>query len=128
VRQALAAHAAGERSPGGGILLRRAVSWRRHHADLVDGKLPIRVSVLDLGEAAVVFFPGEIFLEAAETVRAARPERKLLTVALCDGLWGYIPTPEAWQQGGYEPTVSQCAPGVFEQVVTTAKRLLAGQG
>lgn len=71
--------------------------WRPEHlADPWHG----RVTCIDLGEAALVTLPGEPFLNVAESLQEAAP--RLIVAGYCDGVPGYIPTSDAYSEGGYE--------------------------
>lgn len=123
IDEALAAHARAERVTSGGSI-RGAVARRYVHRHLIDGKVPMYVSALGFGAGAAVFFPGEVFLEASEEVRAACPKRPVLTFSLCDGWCGYIPTREVYRTGGYELSASHVSAEAFGQCVASASRLL----
>lgn len=60
------------------------------------------IAALRLGPLALVAMPGEIFLELGQEVQANSPQNPTLTVNLTNGSMGYIPTAEAYDQGGYE--------------------------
>lgn len=71
--------------------------WRPEHlADRWQG----RVTCIDLGEAALVTLPGEPFLTVAESLQQAAPH--LMVAGYCDGVPGYLPTSDAYPEGGYE--------------------------
>jgi len=123
IAEASAAHARGERVSGGGSI-RGAMHRRSVHRRLVDGRVPLYVSVLGLGTGAVVFFPGEIFLESGEQVRASCAGRPLLDLSLCDISSGYIPTPDVYDAGGYELSASHVSAEAFGCCVASACRLL----
>lgn len=59
-----------------------------------------------LGDCAVVGAPGEIFSEIGAAVRAASPAATTIFAGYCQGVLGYVATPEEYPYGGYEPAVS----------------------
>lgn len=59
-----------------------------------------------LGDCAVVGAPGEIFSEIGAAVRAASPAATTIFAGYCQGVLGYVATPEEYPFGGYEPAVS----------------------
>jgi len=71
---------------------------KQHEDDLPE------VMVIRLGDAAVVGLPGEIFNEYGLEIKRKSPARHTLVVELANDAIGYIPTREAFGQGGYEPT------------------------
>jgi neutral ceramidase len=62
------------------------------------------VMVIRMGDAAVVGLPGEIFSEYGLEIKRHSPARHTFVVELANDAIGYIPTREAFAQGGYEPT------------------------
>lgn len=59
-----------------------------------------------IGDCAVVGAPGEIFSEIGRAVRMASPAAVTLFAGYCQGVLGYVATPEEYPYGGYEPAVS----------------------
>jgi neutral ceramidase len=59
-----------------------------------------------VADCAIVGAPGEIFGAIGAAVRAASPAPVTLFAGYCQGVLGYIATPEEYPFGGYEPTVS----------------------
>ena len=116
-------HSQGKKVISGGSI--RWVQFKRYaYSILVNNKMPSFVSALKIGGYYAVFFPNEIFLEASDKIRRTYPERKMLTFSMCDDAYSYIPTPEAYTEGGYETSVSRFAPPTFNIVVNTAEKLL----
>jgi hypothetical protein len=58
--------------------------------------------VIRLGDAALAALPGEFFTEYGLQLKEKSPARYTLPIGLANGALGYIPTPEALTQGGYE--------------------------
>ncbi|MDF1814898.1 MAG: hypothetical protein P1V20_22030 [Verrucomicrobiales bacterium] len=84
----------------------------------------INLNCLRLGDARVLFFPGELFVEYQLAAKAMRPDDFVAVAAYGDGGPGYIGTAIAYEQGGYEVSrVSLTAPNV-EQVLTEATQKL----
>ena len=59
-----------------------------------------------VGDCAIVWAPGEIFSEIGAAVRAASPAATTIFAGYCQGVLGYVATPEEYPRGGYEPAVS----------------------
>jgi hypothetical protein len=75
----------------------------------------------------MVGLPGEFFVEFGLQIKKASPARITLVVGLANGSIGYVPTPEAFDQGGYEPTpwrYSRLAPEAGAVCVESARRQL----
>ena len=108
-----------------GIALAKVVQHNHNKAD-VDGsvfgtirsklQLPIRpgsgitntldalarFSAIRIGELAIVFLPGEPFVEIAQEIEKKSPFAHTIVVAYSENNIGYIPTEEGFEQGGYE--------------------------
>ncbi len=107
------------------------IDWARHRRP-ADQASPWagRVGLLDVGGAALVTVPGEPFLAIAESIAAARP--RVMVAAYSDGVPGYLPTREAYPEGGYEvedACMYYAMPGPFargsaESLTAAALRLL----
>ena len=63
--------------------------------------LPVEQICLALGDSALLTFPGELFTEIGQTIKAHSPFRRTFIVGLANGYVGYIPTRKAIAEGGY---------------------------
>jgi hypothetical protein len=91
--------------------VRYHISWIEHVLSLADeGPLPASVPgevwAARIGDCAVVGTPGEIFGEIGAAVRGASPAATTIFAGYCNGVLGYVATPEEHPYGGYEPAVS----------------------
>lgn len=85
----------------------------------------IHINGLRIGEARLLFFPGELFVEYQLAAKAMRPGEFVAVAAYGDGGPGYIGTAIAYEQGGYEVgRVSRTAPGVETILTEITKQLL----
>jgi neutral ceramidase len=100
----------------------RCRQWQEQLANAANGEIPVltswiewarhwrpehlavpwqgRAVFIDLGDAALVTLPGEPFLRVAESLQEAAP--RLMVAGYCDGVAGYLPTSDAYPEGGYE--------------------------
>ena len=85
---------------------------------------PIPVTVIGIGEVAIVGFGGEAFTEYGAAARKAADGKFTLTFCLANGHQGYLPSKEAFDQGGYEARGSRFTPTVQEEVINAAKKML----
>lgn len=84
----------------------------------------IGIACLRLGEARILHFPGELFVEYQLAAQAMRPGAFTAVAAYGDYGTGYIGTAVSYGQGGYETgIVSRVGPG-SEEVLTAAMRKL----
>ncbi|WP_437200934.1 hypothetical protein [Planctomicrobium sp. SH664] len=90
------------------IISAMKIGWLRS----VERQEPIILSALHVNEATLLHLPAESFVEYQLRAQAAAPERFVATAAYGDdGPW-YIPTAEAYPQGGYEVRNAFSAPEV----------------
>lgn len=61
-----------------------------------------RISAIRVGTLAVLFLPGEPFVETALAIERLSPFEHTIVVGFCENNIGYIPTDAAFDQGGYE--------------------------
>ena len=78
--------------------------------DVRGGELPSSVeapmSAIRIGEGAIVTAPGELFTELGWAIKTRSPALPTLVAGYTNGAVGYLPTPEAYVEGGYEPAYS----------------------
>ena len=75
------------------------------------------LQVMRIGDLALVVLPGEIFVEFGLAIKAQAPFDQVAVVGLANDHIGYVPTEEAFRQGGYETwrtASSWSAPGTGE--------------
>jgi hypothetical protein len=95
-------------------------------ARLFHGKssVPWPVQVIRIGETALVGIAGEPFAEIGARIREASPFRRTLVSGYTNGGFGYIPTNDAWESGGYEVETTPFTPSVADALVEGASELL----
>lgn len=88
--------------------------------------LPVDVTVIALGhDVAIVYLPGEVFVELGLAIKQASPFRTTMVVELTNCVETiYIPNRAAYAGGSYEVTNSSTLPGSGELLVETAVSLL----
>ncbi|MBQ8309626.1 MAG: hypothetical protein IJX80_01270 [Clostridia bacterium] len=84
----------------------------------------VPVTVMKLGKIVFVGFGGEPFTHYATAVREACPDKTVLSACCCNGYEGYLPTAQAFAEGGYEASSSAFSPNLEEDCVTTAVNLI----
>lgn len=98
---------------------------REAASGFVDPDLPMQLQVLRVGDCAVVGLQGEYFVELGLAIKANEEFKKTFVCTLVGGrLPGYLYTPEAICDGGYEVGNSTFAPNAGVAVVAAAKAML----
>lgn len=86
----------------------------------------IDLECLKLGNARVLFMPGELFVEYQLAAKAMRPDLFVTMAAYGDYGPGYIPTAAAFKRGGYEADVSRLLPETEGILFAAIRKLLEG--
>ena len=85
---------------------------------------PVPVTAIQIGNLAFVGFGGEAFTAYGQLVRDIAPDKFVVCAVCANGYEGYLPTEEAFQQGGYEAKSSLFTPCLQQELVDAAKELL----
>jgi hypothetical protein len=75
-------------------------------------------------DVAIVTLPHEVFVELGLEIRRRSPFAHTLVMTLAQDVDFYIPTERAFAEGGYEVLTSPLKPGIGEQFVEAAVKLL----
>ena len=110
---------------------------RERESDAVDGGFartqherelvltPIVLSALHIDGVSLLHLPAESFIEYQLRAQRFAPERFVASAAYGDGGPWYIPTKEAYPQGGYEIGVAFSDPSVDAMMTAQVRELLA---
>ena len=71
-----------------------------------DAPVECEIQALQVGPVSFVAWPGEIFCDLGHEVKQRTPFRPTYTIGYANGSIGYVPVPEAYQEGGYEADVA----------------------
>ena len=99
----------------------RTMEYLREYA--VDA-IPAEVQVVSFGSAAIVYLPGEIFVELGKAIKSDSPFPLTFVVELSQDAISYVPTKKAFGEGSYETEVAWIQPGEGERLVETALQIL----
>ncbi len=86
---------------------------------------PIILSGLHLNGVSILHLPAECFIEYQLRAQQQSPDRFVACAAYGDGGPWYIPTQEAYSQGGYEVSVAWCD-SMIDDVLTQGIRTVLG--
>ena len=64
--------------------------------------IDVLMQTFRIGELGVAAIPFEVFTEIGLEIKAKSPFKSSFTIELANGSYGYLPTPEQHQLGGYE--------------------------
>jgi hypothetical protein len=77
-----------------------------------------------IGPVAFLSIPGEPFLEISQQIVAGSPFAHTLFSGYSNGGFGYLPTREAYEEGGYEVGVALFSPDAADVVVREGLSML----
>lgn len=77
--------------------------WERYHRRPV---IHYPIKVITLGDTALIDLPGEMFHDTSLAIKGASPYQQTLVISRATREVGYVPTPEAFKQGGMEPELT----------------------
>lgn len=90
-------------------------------------RLPVEIQVIGLdNNTAIVAMPGEIFVELGLELKRQSPFANTMVIELANSDILYVPTKEAFSEGGYEALNSRLAPGSGEKMIKEALSMLVG--
>jgi len=95
-------------------------------ASIERAKRPFALSSLQIGNVHIVHLPGEPLLEFQKFAQRCKPQSFVAVAGYGDGGSAYICPDAAFQEGGYEPTATNLAPG-GEQILKASIRRLLGE-
>jgi neutral ceramidase len=100
-------------------------SWAVGYYKLKEEKMHLPFSLLGFNHIALVTLPGEIFTEHGLAIKNNYPGKSVMVGELTDtDEDGYVPTREAFGDGGYEVSCATIVPGSGEKMVQIASGML----
>ena len=104
------------------ILLPRC--YRDLFQDFKQTAIEAPTTVVRMGDSTFVNFPGEMFHETGKKMKRAASTSLTFIAGYTNGSIGYMPTREAFAEGGYEPAVSHLDPAAEEHYLQQVARLM----
>lgn len=85
---------------------RGQIRWAEDYLRTARNRRPrpeaFEIQAMRIGDAALVAYPGEMFVDYQLELDQASPFRKTFALAYSNGCIGYVPTAKAFPEGGYE--------------------------
>ena len=103
------------------------LATRLPQGDDIGVTLTAQIAAVQIGSAAIMFLPGEPFVETGLAIRQASVFECTAIVGFSEETVGYIPTDAAFAEGGYEAgfgTWSMVAPGSEQRIRREALAVL----
>jgi neutral ceramidase len=93
---------------------------RDRRVDMARRELSTSLTIVTIGNLALVGVPGELFVELGLALKNNPHFVHIFVVGYCNDLIGYIPTRAAYDEGGYEVDTARIAAGSGEAIVAAA--------
>ena len=90
----------------------------------IEQQIPLSLNALHINDASFLHLPAECFIEYQLRAQAAASDRFVACAAYGDGGPWYIPTRNAYPQGGYAISVAWCGPEMDTMLSAGIKSLL----
>lgn len=92
--------------------------------DFKNTTIDVPTTAIRIDEFAWVTFPGEMFHEIGQVIKSSTHARYPFLLGYCNGSVGYLPTQQAYSEGGYEPWTSRFAPVTEKIFITGVEKML----
>ena len=112
------------KAKGAAVVDRNRPAYTRAFLERLSQTTPIVLSTLHVNQISLLHLPAESFIEYQLAAQQQSPERFVATAAYGDGGPWYIPTAEAYPQGGYETSVAFCDASVERMLREGITKLL----
>jgi hypothetical protein len=93
---------------------------RDRRVDMTRRELSTSLSIVTIGNLAMVGIPGEPFVELGLALKRSPQFAHTFVVGYCNDLIGYIPTRAAYDEGGYEVDTARIVAGAGEEILDAA--------
>ncbi|RKY67439.1 MAG: hypothetical protein DRQ02_07330 [Candidatus Latescibacterota bacterium] len=103
------------------ILLKQVYERNKSSHDVIKR---VELQAIRIGDCALLAFPGELFVEIGLEIKAKSPFKYTYIVGYANGYVGYVPTKQAFEEGGYEAVTAQLVPEDIDIVVEESLALL----
>lgn len=95
--------------------------------DALPEEQPTVLQAMAIGDLGLATFPGEMFVDLGMALKERSSFRTTMIAELANDYVGYVPTPRAFEEGGYETWTARsarCAPDMGPAMVDAAAALL----
>lgn len=109
-------------------LVHKDITCPRKYAAVVENfrntTIDVPATAIKIDQFTWVTFPGELFHEIGQDIKKMTHSRYPFIVGYCNGDVGYLPTQQAYSEGGYEPWATQFDPVTQKIFIKGVENLL----
>ena len=86
--------------------------------------MEIQISAVKIGPIAIVGAPGESFVEIGKSLKKSEGWEMVLPASNTNGYYSYLPTKDAFDEGGFEARTSEFKKGIGEIIIKESGKIL----
>ena len=86
--------------------------------------MDIQISAVAIGPVVLIGAPGESFVETGVKLKETKGWDLVLPTSITNGYYSYLPTKEAFEEGGFEARTSEFKNGLAECIVEESQKML----
>lgn len=87
--------------------------------------MDIQISAVAIGPVVLVGAPGESFVNIGKALKETPGWDLVLPSCITNGYYSYLPTKEAFDEGGYEARTSEFKSGIAERIIEESQKMMA---
>lgn len=109
-------------------IYQREIQLLREMKERKGGNVDVEITAMRIGDLAIVCNPTELFCRLGLDIKKSSPAKYTMVSEISNGYTGYCPTPEAFDEGGYEILTARSSfmePNAGIKIVQTSRKLLA---
>ncbi|MCA1901765.1 MAG: hypothetical protein LDL53_06040 [Candidatus Hydrogenedens sp.] len=106
----------------------REIKLLRKMKNQMGGNVDVEITAIRIGDLAIVCNPTELFCRLGLDIKKSSPSKYTMIAEVSNGYTGYCPTPEAFDEGGYEILTARSSfmePNAGIKIVQTSRKLLS---
>lgn len=88
------------------------------------GDFEAEIQCIRLDDTILVALPVELFVEYGLELQARFPSKTAYAIGYANGSFGYVPTPQAFEEGGYEVFVTRLGPDAGRRLVDASVKVV----
>ena len=97
--------------------VKRANFTRKNSSRSEGGKVNIWIQTIKIGDIILQGLPLEPFIEYCNKIKSLNPNKKVVLSGYSNGIYGYLPTAKAYEEGGYETRNTPLSPESEEIII-----------
>ena len=86
--------------------------------------MDVQISAVAIGPVVLVGAPGESFVDTGVALKESKGWDLVLPTSITNGYYAYLPTKEAFDEGGFEARTSEFKRGVAEIILEESQKML----